>query len=297
MKGERRHRVGSPGQRAKEAGEDEWETPGHVKNPPRALMIAFGAIALAVLGPLVWVLAGGGIESKSAERTGGTDETRDEVESAESVATAFLAVTNPEHRLGLVQNPDEIRDRLAEYSPAARSEPGKIDKLIGHSGNTTAFAVTMASREKRLLEVVATAEGPKVDWDAYARYGTATWEELWSGEVQQAIVRVFCEPSSEAPTPFADREQWTALRMTSPDLPQVALGFAEVGTVREAMMKKVVLGSPRYRQRFVLEVLRHGGKYEPLFEITRCLAVGWILAEQAVEEEWANDGVENKVEE
>jgi hypothetical protein len=48
----------------------------------------------------------------------------------------------------------------------------------------------------------------------------------------------------------------------------------------------MVLATPNYRQRFTLEILRHKGKDEPLFEITRCLAVGWIADERPVEEQW-----------
>ena len=54
-------------------------------------------------------------------------------------------------------------------------------------------------------------------------------------------------------------------------------------------MKRAVLGTPNFRQRFTLEVVRHEGKDEPLFEITRCLAVGWILGERDVEETWRTD--------
>jgi len=189
-----------------------------------------------------------------------------------------------------MRHPEEVGERMMEYSEEARTVPGKIDKVIGHATvggrQVTAFAVAMPSGEMRLLEVVETPEGPRVDWDAYARHGTASWEELWSGKAEQAVVRVFCQPSTEAPEPFDDRQKWTAFRLSSPDLPQTALGFAEVGTVREAMMKKVVLGTPNYRQRFVLEATRHAGASEPLFEITKCVAVGWVTGEQPVEEKW-----------
>ncbi len=52
------------------------------------------------------------------------------------------------------------------------------------------------------------------------------------------------------------------------------------------MMKQVILGTPNYRQCFVLEIVRHEGKEEPLFEITRCMAVGWMLEAREVEKEW-----------
>jgi hypothetical protein len=109
---------------------------------------------------------------------------------------------------------------------------------------------------------------------------------LWSGTAGRALVRVFCEPATERPEPFEDQARWTCFRMSSPDMPQAALGFAAAGTVREEMMKRVVLGTPNYRQRFTLEIVRHDGKDEPLFEISRCLAVGWILDDRDIEDLW-----------
>jgi hypothetical protein len=152
--------------------------------------------------------------------------------------------------------------------------------------SVTGFVVEFSSGNLRLLEVVGTVEGPRVDWDAYARYGSASWEDLWSGEAKRAVVRVFCEPSTERPEPFEDQGKWTCFRMSSPDLPQAVLGFTEAGSVRDVMMKRVILGTPNYRQRFTLEVVRHAGRDEPLFEITRCLAVGWVTSDPAVEEIW-----------
>ena len=272
-------------------GEEAWGRPRQSGTMPRAVAVALGGLAVAALVAVVWVLVGtGGARRPSAPVAGAArDEIRAGLESAEQVARAFLAETNPIKRLRWVRDAEGVRGRLEEYQAAARSEPGEIDKLIGHQNASTAFAVTLPSGEVRLLEVVETPEGPRVDWDAYARHGTASWEDLWSGKAPQAVVRVFCEPATEAPEPFADREKWTAFRLSSPDLPQVALAFAKIGTVREAMMKKVVLGSPRYRQRFVLEVVRHEGAHEALFEITRGLAVGWSLDERPVEEVWADE--------
>jgi hypothetical protein len=168
-----------------------------------------------------------------------------------------------------------------------------VEKVLGHQidgGRTvTGFVVAFSSGNVRLLEVVGTPDGPRVDWDAYARYGTASWEDLLTGKAQRALVRVFCEPATERLEPFQDQSKWTCFRLSSPDLPQASLGFAAVGSVREEKMKQVILGTPKYRQRFTLEIVRREGKTEPLFEITRCLAVGWILSERTVEEEWESE--------
>lgn len=222
------------------------------------------------------------------------DNVADDIGKAEAVAKAFLAGGDPQERLRWVRDAEGVRARMDGYPKEAREAPGEIEKMIGHVSEdgraVTAFAVAMPSGEPRLLEVVETDDGPKVDWDAYARYGTASWEDLLSGKAERAVVRVFCEPSSERPGPFGNQAEWTCFRLSSPDLPQAALGFAQVGSVREAMMKKVIIGTPRYRQRFTLEIVRHDGKDEPLFEITRCLAVGWSLGERDVEEGWQEMG-------
>jgi len=218
------------------------------------------------------------------------DGTREELETAETMVREFLKEADPTKRLKWVRNAEEVKARLAEYPEEARAGVGAIQEMLGHLGEganpVTAFVVAFPSGSVRLLEVFGTSEGPRVDWDAYARYGTASWEDLFSGKAERAVVRVFCEPSSERPEPFEDQSNWTGFRLSSPDLPQAALAFAEVGSVREKNMKHLILGSPNYRQRFVLEIVRHQGKDEPLFEIKRCMAVGWILGESPVEETW-----------
>ncbi len=218
------------------------------------------------------------------------DEVRGGLEAAEVLAKAFLAETDPEKRLAWVRNAEQVKARLADFPEEARSAAGEIEKTLGHQvdggRSVTGFVVEFPTGNLRLLEVVGTPDGPRVDWDAYARHCSASWDDLWSGEAKRAVVRVFCEPSTERPEPFEDQGKWTCFRMSGPELPRAALGFATMGSVREAKMKQVILGTPKYRQRFTLEIVRHEGEDEPLFEITRCLAVGWILSESAVEDEW-----------
>lgn len=253
-------------------------------------LILGGLILLAGAGIGAWFLSGQDRREISRQTPEATDEIRESLKTAEAVARAFLAEPDPAKRLQWVRHADEVKTRLAEYSDEARSEVGVIEKVLGHqvdgARSVTGFVVAFPSGNVRLMEVVGTPDGPRVDWDAYARYGTATWADLGSGKAQQAVVRVFCEPATERPEPFEDQAKWTCFRLSSPDLPQAALGFAQVGALRETMMKSVVLGTPNYRQRFILEITRHAGKDEPLFEITRCVAVGWIRGERDAEEEW-----------
>jgi hypothetical protein len=292
MKGERRYRSSRFGQRSKDPGEQAWgrSTGGGLGR--RAVWIAFGAMGLLFAAGLVWVWSETDPAPPSSRAAAGAaGEGRDEVEEALDAATrvarAFVTETDPEQRLRWVRQAEAVRPRIDAYPAAARDVPGEIERVIGHANGTTAFVVALPSGERRLLEMVTTPEGPRVDWDAYARYGSESWEDLWSGAAQTAVVRTFCEPSTEAPAPFDDRAQWTAFRMDGPDFGQVLLGFAATGSVRERKMREIILGSPKYRQRFVLRIRRHEGKHEPLFEILECLAVGWIEGARPVEEIWA----------
>ena len=254
------------------------------------LGVLFGFLLAAIIVAVVWLRAHDRRDDVDSAKV--ADELEESMETAEAVAREFLKESDPEKRLQWVRNADEVKARLAEYPEEARSEVGEIEKVLGHQmdggRSVTGFVVAFSSGNLRLMEVVGTPEGPRVDWDAYARHGTASWEDLWSGKAKQALVRVFCEPSTERPEPFEDQGKWTCFRMSGPELPQAALGFAQVGHVREKMMKQVVLGTPNYRQRFTLEIVRHEGKHEPLFEITRCLAVGWVVDDTPVEDVWSN---------
>jgi hypothetical protein len=251
------------------------------------LRAGVAVVMLVLLGLLALLLWPG---EKKAPHQAPPNELQAGMKAAEAVARSFLKETDPAKRLQWVRNADEVKERLMEYPEEARSEAGGIEKVLGHQmdggRSVTGFVVEFSSGNLRLLEVVGTVEGPRVDWDAYARYGSASWEDLWSGEAKRAVVRVFCEPSTERPEPFEDQGKWTCFRMSSPDLPQAVLGFTEAGSVRDVMMKRVILGTPNYRQRFTLEVVRHAGRDEPHFEITRCLAVGWVTSDPAVEEIW-----------
>lgn len=139
------------------------------------------------------------------------------------VARAFVAETDPTKRLQWVCGAQEVSLRMRQYPKEALHEVGEIRKVLGHRAEDdctlTGFVVGFPSGSMRLLEVVGTPEGPKIDWDAYAWHGTATWEDLLSGKGRQAVVRVFCEPATERVEPFADQTQWTCFRMSSQDLP------------------------------------------------------------------------------
>jgi hypothetical protein len=215
-------------------------------------------------GLAIWFLRSGENHHvvKAAQAMDG-DAMREDMKAAEAVALDFLKETDPAKRLQWVRNAEEVKEQLVKYPEEARSEVGEIEKVLGHqlegTRSVTGFVVAFPSGNLRLLEVVGTPEGPRVDWDSYARYGSASWGDLWSGNSKQAVMRGFASRRPSGHEPFEDQGKWTCFRMIGPELPRAALGFAQVGHVRKEMM---------------------------LFEIIRCLAVGWIIGERDVEDDW-----------
>ena len=118
---------------------------------------------------------------------------RKELDTAETVARAFLKESDPATRLHWVRNAEEVKARLAEYPEEARDGLGEIQKVLGHQGEgankITAVVVAFPSGSVRLLEVVATPDGPQVDWvrmrglarQAGKTYGQARRRLRWSG--------------------------------------------------------------------------------------------------------------------
>ena len=63
-------------------------------------------------------------------------------------------------------------------------------------------------------------------------------------------------------------------------------GWRGRSAIRWTLTGFVLLALAYFGTRFVLEVVRHEGRGEPLFEISRCVSVGWITGEREVEEIW-----------
>jgi hypothetical protein len=203
---------------------------------------------------------------------------------AGEVARVFVEAEQVEERLALVRDPEEVRERVGRYAEEARSGAGRIERELGYAKRagreTAAFVVVLPGESYRHLELVKEDGEWKVDWDAYARFCTASWEDLLSGAVEPAEVRVFASPGDYPVPPFADPAEWTCFQLTSPDLPHRVFGYARAGSEMEGKLREVVLSAPQFRQHVTLEIAgQEGLKGERLFEITKLVAVGWVVGE------------------
>ncbi|PQJ29114.1 hypothetical protein [Rubritalea profundi] len=202
--------------------------------------------------------------------------------NAEEVARAFIAEINVEKRLTMVRNREVVKTHLSSYTEEALKEPGvEIREMMRRTfgdKERTSYAVSFTSGSLRLLNVLETDEGPKVDWDSYARYCSVSWDTLTNGEsVDPALVRVFVRPGSHYAGEYLDQKKWLCFQLETPDCGETLYAYGKVGEENAEKMKEIVLRAKNYRQHMTLE-LEAKGKLDGacLFEVKRLVTVGWV---------------------
>lgn len=198
------------------------------------------------------------------------------------VARNFTNNPEPAERLKWARNPQEIAGRISEYPEQAQSEiPTSIEKLslITVKDLTyQSFVASFENGEQRFLCVVGTDEGPRVDWDTYARHGSASWDEILEGKVSEASVRIMPALSDYYNGQFTDREKWQAFALDSPDLEVPVYGYCEKGSELDEELREGIQSGAR---RAVVEIKRWEfvSSADRQFVITRLRNFGWVGGE------------------
>ncbi|MEJ6635515.1 MAG: hypothetical protein QNL77_07345 [Akkermansiaceae bacterium] len=195
-----------------------------------------------------------------------------------TVAKNFALSDSVRERLKWASKPEEITSRLPEYSEQALELPASsiryLSQITLKSLIYETFVAEFADGSQRLLCVIGTPSGPKVDWDAYARYGNASWESILKGEVEGATVRVMPTPSTYYTGRFSDRDKWSAYALESPDIEIPVYGYLPKGSqLDKSLRNRVRAGAKRavLSLKFTKETI-----YGRQAEITEIKTSGWV---------------------
>lgn len=197
------------------------------------------------------------------------------------VAKLFTQAQSHEARLKWISNPDADGWWMERFfADGAGATERVVDvKPLGFANNEAAayvrFAVSLADGGKRLLCVITTTEGAKVDFRSYARFGMESWEDLLAGRTKICEeVRVFIEPSAYYLRNYADEKVWSSYLATTPDTAMPLYFYAPRGSVIDRALAKLTTGRPT---RVTLAIRAPGDDYQHRqFEITECLTYGWV---------------------
>lgn len=118
----------------------------------------------------------------------------------------------------------------------------------------------------------------KMDFEAFARTVSPSWDELLVKGANQGIVRVFVGKGSYYNGPFRDESQWVSYGMVSPDIEEVLLGYCRMGSNEATVLNRLFSEGQKMR-RMTLEIKRVKEGEPRQFEIIRVMAEDWILGD------------------
>lgn len=211
---------------------------------------------------------------------------------ARQLAEDFAKSGNPTARLKMSRNPEQTSRRMADYAPEAlyqRATEVAFMDVVDLGGIMAARSLAkFDDSQSRLVCVVPTMDGLRVDWDCYARYNTKAWPGLLDGSVKSAELRVFARRSDYYNFDYRDESKWICFEMNSTDHDEILYAYASRGTTTAKLLEAALptVGSGKNVQ---LTVLLSAGGGEPRrkqFTIDRLHAFGWVQPEQDIEENY-----------
>lgn len=192
-------------------------------------------------------------------------------------ATSFVYAKTVEERSGYVRDASNV----GAYPEQARTAiPMRIkDYDVGNDGEGqyAQFLAEFSDGGERMIAVVPTDRGPKVDWDCYARFGTAAWPNILGGQVEKAEVRVIVRPSNYYNFAFSEEKEWLAYEVSSPDLQSCIFAYAKKGSDLATHLEKVFVSGDGKPMRLILELTKSAeGLPHRQFVLSGLIAQGWV---------------------
>ncbi len=197
------------------------------------------------------------------------------------IAESFTAARTHAERLKLIANPDINGELMAAFfnqTPAADEQVSKLNPMSPVSTDNHTFEryhVMLEDGSSRLLCVLITEEGAKVDFSSYARYCSESWGNLLSGKATSAgEIRVFIEKGAAYLYGYSDDTLWSSYIATSPDLEMPLYFHAPRDSGIDGKLSGIVSGG---KMRATLSIRSTADAWQHRqFEVTDVLAAGWV---------------------
>lgn len=200
----------------------------------------------------------------------------------DAVAAAFTNARSHKDRLRWIRNPDRLEPVLRRFY---QTGAGSTEEFLRYSplpaslrgdAALAQFDAIMRNGEHRLLFVVDTPEGPRVDFETYARHCDTTWEDLLAGRVlESGAMRVLLKPDNFFNRQFPDDGRWFSIAAESPDLQDMLHLYAPVTLPRVPTFARQSAGHPL--RATVRLASRNGSHFHREFQITELVAEDWVV--------------------
>lgn len=206
-------------------------------------------------------------------------------EEALAIVRKALAVRDPAAVAEWIDPGAATTERVAEFFTALPATDGELKELkwmssmdangLPMEGVTVVFDKDGQPRNRLALLTPDDAGKWRMDYEAFARWSTPSWDEILGSHTGPALVRVFLGPDTYYNGAFTDDSQWSCFGMASPDVQQLMFGYCKAGSPQLTAIRRL-LEEARGPIRMVLKIQRPEGGDPRQFEIAGVIAEDWV---------------------
>lgn len=150
--------------------------------------------------------------------------------SPREIADGFINAKSIAERLEYVNDPIKVKESMQNFYEVGLGKDEEIESIVKFpvmnrpqdafraAPDFENYVVIIKGDKKRLLAIVKTVHGCKVDFPSYARTCSASWADILEGKVKEADVRVLIGLGNYFNYAYMDDQKWGCLAMTSSDL-------------------------------------------------------------------------------
>ncbi len=206
--------------------------------------------------------------------------------AALGIVQAGLACRKPENVTNYFRTGTATPQQVVTFLSGLKENEGEVKKLIWR-GSMDASGLSLdgvivesdgdKGRKNRVVLLTPDASGRwRIDFDAFARTVTPSWDELIGKQVATARVRVYAAVETYFNGPFADDQQWACFGIVSPDTEAIMYGYCKLGSAQSSALASIFSKSGTLARVF-LEIKRVEGAAVSQFEITQVLSEDWVM--------------------
>lgn len=121
----------------------------------------------------------------------------------------------------------------------------------------------------------------KMDFAAFARLATPSWDEFLTGDAEQTIARVYVQKDYYFNGPFSEADGWICCGVASPDVDKLMFGYCKGDSAQAKALRSLLRNKNMARATVALEKVE--GADSRQFVIKRVLAEDWMIGDEAAD--------------
>ncbi len=196
------------------------------------------------------------------------------------LAERFTSSIPPEEKVPLVINPGEIEEEVLKFfreGAGSREVVKEVSEPVGFAtarGVYEGFKIDFENAPPRVLCVLITEEGGKVDFKSYARWNSVPWKKIVAGEAERVDeLRVKVDPGNYYNGDHSDDGKWFHLIASTDGEEETLDLYVKRGGLAERILKDM-LRIGKNAVTITVKVVDGPGS-KPVLELEKLVALGW----------------------